>query len=297
MWVRQSSWVWSNSIVVREDAGLVLVDPGIDGSEMSELADDAQALGLPVVRGVLHAPPLGPPAVAPPVRRRPALRHRGLRPDGDGGQRASAGDGGGQRLGRPPRAGRPRQPAAGGRRTRAGHSRRARGARRRSRRGPPRGPWGPARRRHALGRPDPAARPSSTEPGRRLRGGPRAAGRCCRAGRRRASPGHGAVAEGAEVAARLAADHAYIDALRRGAEPVDARLEQDWLAGPHRSNLELARDCGDATGGAAAGTGADLREGPDLGRHGGRHRGDVPGRLRARARPVGAVSRAAHRPT
>ena len=32
-------------------------------------------------------------------------------------------------------------------------------------------------------------------------------------------PGHGAVAEGPEVAARLAADHAYIDALRRGEEP------------------------------------------------------------------------------
>ena len=38
-------------------------------------------------------------------------------------------------------------------------------------------------------------------------------------------PGHGAVAEGPEVAARLAADRAYIDALRRGEEPVDARLE------------------------------------------------------------------------
>ena len=54
-------------------------------------------------------------------------------------------------------------------------------------------------------------------------------------------PGHGAVAEGPEVAARLAADHAYIDALRRGEEPVDARLEQDWLSGPHQSNLEQAR--------------------------------------------------------
>ena len=43
------------------------------------------------------------------------------------------------------------------------------------------------------------------------------------------------------MAARLAADRAYIDALRRGEEPVDARLEQDWLAGPHRSNLEQAR--------------------------------------------------------
>jgi glyoxylase-like metal-dependent hydrolase (beta-lactamase superfamily II) len=56
-------------------------------------------------------------------------------------------------------------------------------------------------------------------------------------------PGHGAVAEGPEVAARLAADHAYIDALRRGEEPVDPRLgaDADWLSGPHQSNLEQAR--------------------------------------------------------
>jgi glyoxylase-like metal-dependent hydrolase (beta-lactamase superfamily II) len=54
-------------------------------------------------------------------------------------------------------------------------------------------------------------------------------------------PGHGAVAEGLEVAARLAADRAYVDALRRGEEPVDARLDQDWLAGPHQANQEQAR--------------------------------------------------------
>jgi hypothetical protein len=53
--------------------------------------------------------------------------------------------------------------------------------------------------------------------------------------------GHGAVAEGPEVAARLAADRAYIDALRRGAETVDRRLDQDWLTGPHQSNLQQAR--------------------------------------------------------
>ena len=53
-------------------------------------------------------------------------------------------------------------------------------------------------------------------------------------------PGHGAVAEGSEVAARLAADRAYIDALRRGVEPLDARLEQEWLAGPHQANLANA---------------------------------------------------------
>ena len=45
-------------------------------------------------------------------------------------------------------------------------------------------------------------------------------------------PGHGAVAEGPEVAARLAADRAYIDALRRGEEPVDARLERTGSPAP-----------------------------------------------------------------
>jgi glyoxylase-like metal-dependent hydrolase (beta-lactamase superfamily II) len=55
-------------------------------------------------------------------------------------------------------------------------------------------------------------------------------------------PGHGAVAKGAEISARLSADRAYIDALRRGEEPVDARLDQDWLSAPHKSNVELARN-------------------------------------------------------
>jgi len=51
VWVRQSEWVWSNSIVVRGEDGLVLVDPGIDGSELNELADDVDQLGIPVVAG------------------------------------------------------------------------------------------------------------------------------------------------------------------------------------------------------------------------------------------------------
>ena len=54
-------------------------------------------------------------------------------------------------------------------------------------------------------------------------------------------PGHGAVAEGPEVSARLTADRAYFEALRRGEDPVDSRLDADWLSGPHQSNLEKAR--------------------------------------------------------
>src|SRR5579863_7779706 len=51
VWVRQSAWVWTNSTVVRGEAGLILIDPGIDGSELNQLADDLEALGIPVVAG------------------------------------------------------------------------------------------------------------------------------------------------------------------------------------------------------------------------------------------------------
>jgi hypothetical protein len=55
VWVRQSEWVWTNSIVVRGEDGLILVDPGIDGSELNQLADDLDRLGIPVVAG---SPPI-----------------------------------------------------------------------------------------------------------------------------------------------------------------------------------------------------------------------------------------------
>jgi len=51
VWVRQSEWVWTNSIVVRGEDGLTLVDPGIDGSELNQLADDLDRLGIPVLAG------------------------------------------------------------------------------------------------------------------------------------------------------------------------------------------------------------------------------------------------------
>ena len=51
VWVRQSAWVWTNAIAVRGEDGLILVDPGIDGSELNQLADDLDRLGIPVVAG------------------------------------------------------------------------------------------------------------------------------------------------------------------------------------------------------------------------------------------------------
>ena len=51
VWVRQSEWVWSNAIVVRGEGGLILVDPGINGSDLSQLADDVDGLGIPVAAG------------------------------------------------------------------------------------------------------------------------------------------------------------------------------------------------------------------------------------------------------
>src|SRR3954447_12553486 len=51
VWVRQSEWVWSNAVVVRGEGGLILVDPGIDGSDLNQLGDDVDRLGIPGVAG------------------------------------------------------------------------------------------------------------------------------------------------------------------------------------------------------------------------------------------------------
>src|SRR3954465_2808293 len=51
VWIRQSAWVWSNAIAVRGEGGLILVDPGIDGSDLNQLADDLDPRGIPVVAG------------------------------------------------------------------------------------------------------------------------------------------------------------------------------------------------------------------------------------------------------
>jgi len=244
VWVRQSSWVWSNAIVVRAADGLVLVDPGIAGSDLDELADDLDHLGLPVVAGFsthLHwdhllwhsrfgdVPRYATSAAANAAA---AVRERAQAMAADSASGIPLGligltvplptDGGaipGEIIEHEAHA--------------VGHA-----AVLLADRGvllagdmlsdvlipmlDPRRPGQLAAYEDALERLAEAA--SHVEV---------------------VVPGHGAVARGPEVAARFAADHAYLDALRRGGEPADPRLAQDWLAGPHASNLAQAQDAGD----------------------------------------------------
>jgi glyoxylase-like metal-dependent hydrolase (beta-lactamase superfamily II) len=240
VWVRQSEWVWSNAVVVRADDGLVLVDPGIDGADLAQLADDVDGLGVPVVAGLSTHPHWDH-----------LLWHA--------------------RFGDVPRyASRACVDLA------AQARERAQAMAEQSATGVPLELIGlltplstdggvlPGEviehRAHAVGHVallladrgvlvagdlfsdvlvpilDPrqaeqvAAYETALERFEEVAGHVEVL-----------VPGHGSVARGPEVAARLAADRAYVDALRRGAEPDDPRLEQDWVLGIHRANQEQAR--------------------------------------------------------
>ncbi len=222
VWVRQSEWVWSNAIVVRGEDGLILVDPGIDGSDLNQLADDLNRLGIPVVAGfathlhwdhLLWHPRFGDvPRYATTACA-----------DAAGGVRERA-----QAMAAESASGIPLEliglvtplPADGG---------------------PVPGEI-VEHEAHAIGH----AAVLLADRGVLLAGDmlsdvliplldPRrpnqldayeaALDRLGEAARQVdvVVPGHGSVAEGSEVTARLAADRAYIGALRRGEEPVDAR--------------------------------------------------------------------------
>lgn len=240
VWVRQSAWVLSNAIVLRGQDGLILVDPGIDGSDLEQLADDVDRLGVPVVAGfsthphwdhlLWHARLGDVPRYATPA---------GSRAAGEARER-------GQKIAAERASGIPAElvglvdplPADGGpvpgeviehQAHAVGHA-----AVLLADRGvllvgdmlsdilipllDTRGPGQVDAYEAALDRLDEAARHAGV-----------------------LVPGHGAVAEGREVAARFAADRAYIDALRRGEELADARLTPGMHSGPHQSNLEQAR--------------------------------------------------------
>jgi glyoxylase-like metal-dependent hydrolase (beta-lactamase superfamily II) len=240
VWVRQSEWVWTNSIVVRTDDGLILIDPGIHGSELNQLADDLDRLGIPVVAGfsthphwdhLLWHPRFGDvPRYATAACAQLATEAR---------ERAQA-------MAAESASDVPLElvalvtplPADGG---------------------PVPGEI-IEHQAHAVGH----AAVLLADRGVLLAGDMLSdvliplfdfrqddqVGAYETALDRLAEaikdvdvvvPGHGAVAEGPEVAARLAADRAYIDALRRGEEPVDARLDADWVSGIHQSNVEQAR--------------------------------------------------------
>ena len=240
VWVRQSAWAWSNAIVVRGDGGLILVDPGIDGSDLNQLADDLERLDLPVIAGfsthphwdhLLWHPRFGDaPRYATPDGARSANEAR------ERAQTMAAESASGiplELIGLVTPLPEDGGPVPG---TIIEHQAHAVGhaAVLLADRGvllagdmlsdvlipllDPRRPGQVGAYETALDRLGEAARHVDV-----------------------VVPGHGAVAKGTGVAARLAADRAYLDALRRGEEPVDARLGQDWLSGPHRSNQEQAR--------------------------------------------------------
>jgi len=51
VWVRQSAFCQSNAVVIRGNDGVLLVDPGVDGHDLTELADDIADLGEAVAAG------------------------------------------------------------------------------------------------------------------------------------------------------------------------------------------------------------------------------------------------------
>ncbi|HET7900387.1 MAG TPA: MBL fold metallo-hydrolase [Candidatus Nanopelagicales bacterium] len=241
VWVRQSSWVWSNAVVVRTGDGLVLVDPGIDGSDLGELADDVDRLGVPVVAGFSTHPHWDH-----------LLWH--------------------SRFGEVPRY------ATGtGARVATEARERAAAMAAQSATGielelvavlepvpADLGPLPGVLVEHEAHAPGHAALLLADRgvlvagdmlsdvlipmlDGRR----PGQVGEYAAALELLSDaasrvdvvvPGHGGVATGQEIAARLENDRAYVDALARGEDPDDPRLHaHEWLAGPHASNVEQAR--------------------------------------------------------
>jgi len=241
VWVRQSEWVWTNSIVVRGDDGLVLVDPGIHGSELEELAGEVERLGVPVVAGfsthphfdhlLWHerfgdVPRYGTAACAQIASEKREQAREGAAEEAEGVPLELV-----ALISPLPADGAPVPGELIEHHAHAvGHAAILLADRGVLLAGDMLSdvlvPLFDFRQEDQVG---------AYEEALDLLGEavPRVEVMV---------PGHGSVAEGPEIAARLAADRAYIKALRDGVEPDDPRLEQDWLRdGPHRSNVERAR--------------------------------------------------------
>jgi glyoxylase-like metal-dependent hydrolase (beta-lactamase superfamily II) len=239
VWVRQSEWVWSNAVVVRGEGGLVLVDPGIDGADLEQLADDVDGLDVPVVAGFSTHPHWDHLLWHSRFGDVPRYGTAGCaQVAGEARERAQA-------MAAESAAGIPLEliglltplPADGGSVPGEIIEHDA----------------------HAVGHAAVLLKDRGVliagdmlsdvlipllDPRRpdQLSAYETALDRLHRAARHFTVliPGHGSIAEGREVAARFAADHSYIDALRRGEDPPEPRLDQDWLAGPHQANLKQA---------------------------------------------------------
>lgn len=244
VWVRQSEWVWTNSTVVRTDDGLLLVDPGITGSELDQLADDIAKLGMPVVAGfsthphwdhLLWHPRFGD---VPRYATADGARFAGETLEE---QKEGALEEGGPDV--------PLELVALVTSLPADHE-------------PVPGGEIIEHRAHCVGH----AAVLLADRGVLLAGDmlsdvllpifdPRqddqlsayeTALELLKEPVKQADvvvPGHGAVGHGPEVEARLTADRAYIDALRNEQEPDDARMgpHAEWLDNIHRSNLEQSQ--------------------------------------------------------
>jgi glyoxylase-like metal-dependent hydrolase (beta-lactamase superfamily II) len=77
--VHQSNFLQTNAVVVQGRAGMLLIDPGVTGDEMTCLANDLRELGRPVVAGFSTHPHWDHPALARQPRRGASLRHGALR--------------------------------------------------------------------------------------------------------------------------------------------------------------------------------------------------------------------------
>jgi len=242
VWVRQSEWVWTNSMVVRADDGLVLIDPGITGAELAGLADDLEELEAPIVAGFSTHPHWDhllwherfgdPPRYATTAGCEFATETVEL-------QREGAKEEGGPDIPFELIALTTPLPADGG-------------------------PIPGELIEHNAHAPGHAAIyledrgvllaadmfsdvliPLFDPRQENQLDAYEEAFELLQETANQAEvmvPGHGSVAKGSEVADRVAADRAYVKALRKGNEPADPRLEIDWMSGPHQGNLNQIRD-------------------------------------------------------
>lgn len=249
--VRRSDFCMSNAIVVRETAGVLVVDPGVNGSDLIELADDVDGLGVPVSAGFATHPHwdhvLWHPGLGNAPRYATATAVAATRGDMPRMREATAEFAPGAPLALLGQV--IPLPAGSGATAWDGSIRVV------------------EHQAHAPGH----AAMLLADAGVLVAGDmlsdveiplldTEAVDQCAtylaalellqQLTKDRADvlvPGHGTVARGAEIDARIAADRSYVEAIARGIEPhdprigPDARYGQDWLPQAHQRNVEYAR--------------------------------------------------------